>query len=388
MAKTQGIDHVLARAAKAQDVPGVAAAASFEGKVIYEGAFGRRELGKSAPMTIDTVGWIASMTKAITGAAAMREVERGTLSLDAPAADVLPELNRTQVLEGFDAAGRPQLRAPLRPITLRHLLTHTSGFTYDMWSADMCKYQAATDTPGIISCQNKALTTPLLFDPGERWEYGIGIDWAGKMIEAVSGQRLGAYMEQHIFAPLGMTSTSFKLTPSQRTRLATIHARGADDQFAPMAFEVPQDPEFEMGGGGLYGTVQDYMKFTLMILNRGSYNGTQVLKPETVQSMAINQIGNANVADMKTAIPPISNDVNLTAHGAAKWGLTFMISAQATPQGRAPDSLNWAGLANSYFWIDPKRGVTGVFMTQILPFFDAKVIAVLGEFESAVYGSL
>ncbi len=388
MARTQAIDHVLARAATAQDVPGVAATASFDGKVIYEGAFGRREVGKSAPMTIDTVGWIASMTKAITGAAAMREVERGTLSLDAPAADVVPELKRTQVLEGFDGAGRPKLRAPRRPITLRNLLTHTSGFSYDIWSTEMCKYQAATDTPGIVSCQNKALTTPLLFDPGERWEYGIGIDWAGKMVEAASGQKLGAYMEQHIFAPLGMTSTSFKMTPSQRSRLATVHARGADGQLAPMAFEVPQEPEFEMGGGGLYGTVQDYIKFTLMILNRGSYNGQQVLKPETVQAMASNQMGDVNVADMKTAMPPYSNDVNLTAFGAAKWGLTFMINTETTPPGRSAGSLSWAGLANSYYWIDPKRSVTGVLMTQILPFFDKDAISLLGEFESAVYGSL
>lgn len=388
MANTAAIDKVLARAADAQDVPGVAATASFEGKVIYEGAFGQRELGKTTPMTTDTVGWIASMTKAITGTAVMREVERGNLDLDSPAADVVPQLQQARVLEGFDGAGQPKLRAPKTPITLRHLLTHTAGFGYDIWSADLGKYQAATDTPGIVSCLDKALTTPLLFDPGERWQYGINIDWAGKMVEKVSGQKLGAYLQEHVLGPLEMTSTSFKLSPSQRDRLATVHARGEDGKLAPMEFEVPQLPEFEMGGGGLYGTVQDYMKFTLMILGRGSYNGRQVLKPETVELMASNHIGSLDVNDVKTAMPPFSNDVPLTAFGPAKWGLTFMINTQATPQGRSPDSLNWAGLANTFYWIDLRRGVTGVFMTQVLPFFDVKVMPLLGEFESAVYQAL
>ena len=213
MANTQAIDHVLRQAVHAHDVPGVVAMAATDQGVMYEGAFGTRALGTDTAMTPDTVVWIASMTKAITSAAAMQLVERGQLQLDAPAADVVPELAQAQVLTGFDASGTPQLRAPRRAITLKHLLTHTAGFSYEMFSADIVQYQAATGTPGIITCENAALTTPLLCDPGERWEYGINIDWVGKIVEAVSGQKLGDYLQHNLFAPLGMHSTSFKISP-------------------------------------------------------------------------------------------------------------------------------------------------------------------------------
>src|SRR2546422_2405224 len=197
-------------------------------------------------MTLDSVVWIASMTKAITATAAMQLVERGKLSLERPASEMVPELAAAKVLEGFDAAGKPRLRAPKRPITLRHLLTHTAGFGYEIWDPAIARYQTATGTPGITTCTNAALTTPLMFDPGDRWEYGISIDWAGKMVEAVSGQRLDRYFQENIFGPLGMKDTSFTISPSQRARLASVHQRGGDGALAPIEFEIPQQPEFHM----------------------------------------------------------------------------------------------------------------------------------------------
>ncbi|MBI3374185.1 MAG: beta-lactamase family protein [Betaproteobacteria bacterium] len=388
MANAQAIDQVLKRAAEANDVPGVVALAATDRSVIYEGAFGKRELGKEAGMTLDTVVWIASMTKAMTAAGAMQLVEHGRLKLDSAAAEVVPDLAKATVLEGFDAAGKPKLRAPRRPITLRQLLTHTAGFSYEIWSADIAKYQAATGTPGITTCENAALTTPLLFDPGTRWDYGINMDWVGKMVEAASGQKLGDYLQQNLFAPLGMTSTSFKLTPSQRSRLASVHARGPDGALAVFPFELPQEPQFQIGGGGLYCTAQDYIRFTQMILNRGKSNGNQVLMPETVQMMSQNQMGDIDVGVLKTAAPPLSNDVALFPGMKLKWGLSFLINTAQTPQGRSAGSLAWAGLANTFFWIDPVKRVTGVFLTQVLPFFDQKTIGLLGDFETAVYQSL
>src|SRR5262245_2228085 len=207
MANAQAIDHVLSQAVHAQDVPGVVAMAATDQGILYEGAFGMRELGKDAAMTPDTVVWIASMTKPITSAAAMQLVERGQLTLDIPAADVVSELAQVQVLTGFDASGTPQLRAPKRTMTLKHLLTHTAGFGLEIFYADIGKYQTATGTPGIITCENAALTTPLLFDPGERWGYGINTEWVGKIVEAVSGQRLGDYLRDNLSAPLAMHST-------------------------------------------------------------------------------------------------------------------------------------------------------------------------------------
>ena len=232
----------------------------------------------------------------------------------------MPELGAAEVLEGFDAAGQPKTRPPKRPITLRHLLTHTAGFGYEIWSDEVIRHQEAKGIPGIISCQHAALTTPLLFDPGERWQYGINIDWAGKMVEAASGKRLGAYMRKHIFEPLNMADTGFRLRPDMRARLARIHQRGDDGGFAPLDLEIPQEPEFEMGGGGLYGTAVDYLKFVRMILNRGAANGQRVLQPETVDLMAQNQMGECRVCALETAMPPLSNDAEFFPGMPKTWG--------------------------------------------------------------------
>ncbi|HYR64586.1 MAG TPA: serine hydrolase domain-containing protein [Reyranella sp.] len=381
-------DRILKEAVSKGDVPGVTAAATDAKGTTYEGGFGKRVLGEPADMTPDSVVWIASMTKAITGAAAMQLVERGKLKLDAPAKAVVPQLGEVGVLEGFDAAGKPRMRKPKRDITLRHLLTHTAGFGYDIWSPEVGKYMEAMEVPGVISCQNKALTTPLLFDPGERWFYGINIDWAGKMVEAASGKRLGQYMGDNILGPLGMDSTGFRITDGMRKRLAKIHHRGPDGALTPdTALELPQEPEFEMGGGGLYSTAGDYLKFVRMMLNHGkSDKGEAVLKPETTAEMSKNAMGDATVCPLKTAAPPFSNDAEFFPGMRKQWGLSFMINNEAAPTGRSAGALAWAGLANTYYWIDQKKGVGGVYATQILPFVDVKALPLFYAFESAVYG--
>jgi CubicO group peptidase (beta-lactamase class C family) len=384
--RNAAIDEILKRAAGNGDVPGVVAMATDRDGIIYQGAFGQRVLGQPAAMSLDTVAWIASMTKAITGAAAMQLVEQGKLDLDAPATAVVSELAQTHVLEGFDAAGQPKLRPPKRPITLRHLLTHTAGFGYEIWNGDVAAYQAAKNVPGIISCQNAALKTPLLFDPGEKWYYGINIDWAGKMVEAVSGKRLGDYMQENLFAPLGMSSTAFKITPAMRERLAKIHQRGDDDALAPqLELEIPQDAEFDMGGGGLYSTAADYLKFVRMILNRGKANGTQVLRPETVAQMSRNNMGESRVSLLKTVAPTLSNDAEFFPGLSKTWGLSFQINDETAPTGRPAGGLMWAGLANSYYWIDAKTGIGGVYLTQVLPFADKKALPLYYAFETAFY---
>jgi CubicO group peptidase (beta-lactamase class C family) len=388
MLKLQKIDSLFADTVARRAMPGVIATAGNADGVIYEGAFGRRDLTKDAAMTPDTVVWIASMTKAITGAAAMQLVERGKLALDAPAASVVPDLGKARVLEGFDASGQPRLRAPKRPMTLRHLLTHTAGFSYEIFNEDIARYQTATNTPGITTCTNAALTTPLLFDPGERWEYGINIDWVGKMVEAVSGQGLDTYLQQNILGPLGMNDTSFKLSSSQRSRLASVHQRGEDGTLAPIEFEIPQAPEFCMGGGGLYGTARDYLRFARMILRGGTLDGVKVLERATVEQMSQNHIGDLEVGIIRTAIPSLSKEVNLFPGITKKWGLSFLINAQPLPTGRSAGSLAWAGLANSYFWIDRGRQVCGVYASQVLPFFDDTAVGLFAQFETEVYRAL
>jgi methyl acetate hydrolase len=385
MIDTNKIADGLRRAAESGDLPGVVATAATSDGVIFEGAYGKRDLSSSAPMTADTVVMIASMTKAVTGAAAMQQVERGQLSLEGDLAKILPELGRVQVLEGFDAAGKPRLRAPRRAITLHHLLTHSAGFSYDIWNADIVRYIELTGTPTIISGKNAALDLPLIADPGTKWEYSIAIDWAGKAVEAVSGQTLDKYLAENLLQPLGMTDTSFKISDAQRRRLARVHSRTPQGLVAT-DIEMPQNPEFYAGGGGLYSTAGDYLKFAQMILHGGTFKGAQVLRPETIATMSNNAIGNLVCNPMKTAIPAFSNDVDFIA--GMKWGLSFLINPAQMPTGRSAGSLAWAGLANSYYWIDPTRKVTGVFATQILPFYDEKAVKAFDNFETAVYQAL
>lgn len=382
------IDRVLRAAIGRGDVPGVVAMAATRDGPVYQGAFGRRVLPDGAEMTADTVFWIASMTKAVTSAAAMQLVEQGRLPLDDPIAGVLPELAAPQVLEGFDAAGEPRLRPARRPITLRHLITHTAGFVYDIWSPEIGRYMEKRGIPGIISCENAALALPLTFDPGDKWDYGINIDWVGKAVERASGQNLGDYFAEHLFGPLGMTDTGFRLTPERRARLAGMHARGPEGTLAPIPFELPQEPEFQMGGGGLYGTAADYLAFQRLFLNAGRADGRQVLSPQTVRLMSENAIGDLYVQLLKTAVPAYSNDAEFFPGMVKKWGLGFMISSAQVPGGRSPGSLAWAGLGNTYFWIDPMKGIAGVILMQLIPFADAKALALFDDFEKAVYATL
>ena len=380
-----GVDQILERAVTAGEVPGVVALAADHQGVVYEGAFGQREIGKGPEMTLDTVFWIASMTKAVTSVAAMQLVEQGKLELDEPLGELLPELASPQVLEGFDAAGAPRLRPAKRPVTLRHLLTHTAGFTYDIWNADMGRYMEYSGIPGIIECKNVTLRTPLVYDPGERWEYGISIDWVGKAVESVSGQSLEDYLREHIFTPLGMMDTGFVLKPEQRTRLASVHQRHPDGSLEAIAFEMPQQPEFFMGGGGLYSTGPDYLTFLQMLLHEGRFNDAQVLRPETVAEMAKNQIGDLTVGALKTAIPAYSNDAEFFPGMVKKWGLGYLITMEDAPTGRSSGSVAWAGLFNTYFWIDPTKQLAGVILMQILPFADDQAFRLFEEFERAIY---
>jgi CubicO group peptidase (beta-lactamase class C family) len=388
MANSTHIDQLLRRVTDAGDIPGLVAVAGTSREVIYQGAFGKRDMSKPQPMTIDSVFWIASLTKAVTSVAAMQLVEQGRLSLDGPIAAVLPDLAEPRVLEGFAADGSPKLRRARGPITLRQLLTHTAGFCYDTFNADMAAYLERTGTPPVVSCTNAALRLPLTSDPGTRWQYGISTDWVGKAVEAISGQRLDAYFRDNIFAPLGMNDTAFKISNAMRQRLVGMHARGPDGSLIPMPFEVEQEPEVLLGGGSLYGTAADYLAFTQMILNKGRGNGRQLLKPETVDLMGRNHIGDLLVPRFTSAVPALSNDLDLYPDMPKKWGLGFLINTVRSPEGRSAGSLAWAGIANGYYWIDPARDVAGVIQMQLVPFADPDCLDVFAAFERSIYATL
>src|SRR6202012_2480157 len=237
------IDEALRQKADAREIPGVVAMAATPDEIIYQGAFGKRDLSRDDAMTTDSVFWIASMTKAITTTAGMQLVEQGKLALDEPIGKVLPDIAAPMVLEGFDANGEPRLRPATKPITLRHLMTHTAGFAYNMWNGDVLQYMEKTGTPAATTCKNGALKAPLMSDPGTRWEYGINIDFVGKAVEAASGKRLDAYLRDHLFAPLGMNDTAFRIGDDQRKRLVGMHQRNEDGSLGTIPFELEQDPE-------------------------------------------------------------------------------------------------------------------------------------------------
>lgn len=381
-------DHLLQQAVLAGHVPGVVAAASSSEGTVYEAAFGERALGRGVAMTPDTVFWLASMTKPIVGAAAMQLVEQGKLTLDEPAAKFLPELADVKLLTGWDSSGQPLLQAPKAQITLRQLLTHTAGFTSDIWNMDSARYLKTMNLPRAGSGKKIALSVPLTFEPGSRWEYGINIDWVGQVVAAVSGMRLGEYIQKNITEPLGMTSTGFRISPSMRTRLATVHQRDTvTGMLSTTPFEVPQDTEFDPGGGGLYSTAGDYLRFTRMILNQGRGNGHQLLKPETVALMSKNAMGPLRVSLLRTQNPAASLDAEFFPGIEKSWGLTFMINEQQAPTGRSTGSLAWAGLPNAFFWIDPKKDLAGVILMQLLPFVDPHAIGLFTAYEKAVYAA-
>jgi CubicO group peptidase (beta-lactamase class C family) len=331
---------------------------------------------------------IASMTKAITSVAAMQLVEQGKLGLDEPVPAIDPALAAPQVLEGFDAAGQPKLRPAKRPITLRHLLTHTAGFTYDWSNPNTQRYVQVTGMLPGSSGKLAALRQPLAFDPGDKWEYGINIDWVGRIVETVSGQPLGDYLRDKICAPLGMSDTGFAPTAEQRARLAPVHQRQADGTLVPQAFDFPIDPEFHNGGGALYSTGRDYLTFLRMLLHDGELNGQRVLRPETVALINQNQIGDLQAGRLPSLIPERAHDFELFPGMAVRWGLAYMLNSEPGPDGRSVNSLSWAGIFNSYYWLDPARRVAGVILSQFLPFADPAMLRLYGRFERGVYALL
>jgi methyl acetate hydrolase len=389
------IDASLRAAVAAQQLPGVVAMAATENGVLYEGAFGSRRLSSGTAndpaMTRDTVFRIASMVKLITSVAAMRLVEQGKLSLEGPLPEIDPALADPQVLDGFDPKGAPLLRPPKRPIALRHLLTHTSGFTYRLWDAEAIKYGFAVDKVPAPE-RFKLPRTPLMFDPGERWQYGTSIDWVGRIVESISEEPLEAHFKKYIFTPLGMKDTAFEITAAQRTREASGHHRQPDGSLKAEPMEPAPNPRapprHHSGGGGIYSTAPDYLTLIRMLMHGGTLDGVRILQPETVALMGQNQIGPVEAGILKTTRPQVSNDVDFFHGISLKWGFGHMINMQPVPEARSAGSLTWAGLYNTYYWIDPKKRVAAVFMTQVLPFADTPALRIYRQFERGIYAAV
>ncbi len=377
-ARGSDIGKSLQSAVTAHEIPGVVAMAANGDSILYQGAIGSRGTRADAPMSADTIFRIASMVKLLTSVAAMQLVERGRLKLDEPAGNIDPMLSAPRILTGFDSKGVPQLHEARGYLTLRNLLTHTSGFSYPLWDTNVLRYvrfaRGKKDFPRM----------PLMFEPGERWAYGGSIDRVSRMVEIASGQGIDRYFRDNITGPLGMNDTGFTITEKQRARQARLHRRGTDGKLVAQPFEKLETPTVFSGGGGIYSTAPDYLRLLQALLNGGSLEGASILKAETVALMAANQIGNLEAGIMKTTNPALSNDVDFFPGTRLRWGLGHMINVDPVPDGRKAGSLTWAGLYNTYYWIDPATRVAGVIMMQILPFADRAALKVYREFEHGV----
>ena len=370
-------------------VPGVVAMVTDRSRDVYSGVAGERRLGDEA-MTEDTVMAIFSTTKAIAGTTALQCVEEGLLDLDAPAKSYAPAIGELQVIDGFDGAGQPILRAPKSDVTTRQLLLHTAGFGYDFFNETYSRMATEHGQPSVVTGSRACIETPLLFDPGEKWEYGTNIDWVGQVVEGIRGKRLGEVMRERVFDQLGMNDIAFTRTDAMKARSATIHARGEDGSLTPMDdFALPDDPEVHMGGHGLYGTVPEYMKFIRMWLNDGDGPNGRVLKPETVEwAVKGALVPPQKVTMLPGVIPALSNDAEFFPGLAKDWSYTFMVNSEKAPTGRPAGAIGWAGLANCFYWIDRENGIGGYWATQILPFGDPTSFVGYMDFETAVYGAL
>ncbi|MCE2986406.1 MAG: beta-lactamase family protein [Phenylobacterium sp.] len=377
-----GFEKALEAAVASGRIAGAVAAVADRDGVTYTREAGVRQAGEPAAMTQDTIFWLASMTKAIVSVAALREVEAGRLSLDGDLSGFLPEFADLKVLEGFGEDGAPRLRPARRAPTLRDLLTHTSGFGYAFLSEDLTRWHAATGAADPNGGTRAAHVLPLLHDPGEAWSYGIGVDWAGLAVEAASGQRLDAYLAEHILGPLGMTDTGF--APVDPTRRATAHLRVEGTLFPAPTPPGGTEAEVLSGGGGLHGTAPDYLRFLRMLLNGGALDGARILKAETVRALSEVQTGALRAGAFKTANGVLTTDFDLYPDMQTGHGLATVVTPEATKEGRRPGALNWAGIFNTYFWADPETGKAGVLLTQLMPFGDPDVLALLRALERGV----
>ena len=376
------LDRVIGEAVADQSAPFLVAMTGNASGVTWSGAAGERSPGK--PAALDTVFRIFSMTKAIGSTAAMILMDRGKLSADATVESIVPEFGKLKLLEGFGADG-PRLRAPRVKATIRHLATHTSGLVYEFWNADMPRYVEATGAPTILSGLTASMNYPLLFEPGERWDYGIGIDWLGRVVEKVDGRRIDRFCKEEIFDPLKMPDTRFEVEGHMAPRLASVSIRGEDGKFGDFALAPPPNPEFYGMGHALYSTAPDYMRFLRMYLNKGALDGARILSEAGVASMLSNQIGSTPIPRLKTVVPAITADAEFFPGKRKSHSMAFMRFEEDIPGMRHAGSQGWAGVLNSHYWFDPKAKLAGILMTQSLPFVEPRFVSAYEKFERAAY---
>ena len=376
------LNDVIEQSVRAQDAPFLVAMVGDKDGIKWSGSSGDRAPGQKA--TPDTVFRIFSMTKAVGSTAAMILMDRGKLDPNTPVEAVIPEFAKIKVLDGFDGA-TPRLRAPRGKATVRQLATHTSGLVYEFWNPDIAKYLEVTKHPSILSGLKASLFYPLAFDPGERWDYGMGIDWLGQVVEAVDGRKIDQFCREEILDPLKMPDTRFEVEDRMTGRLSSVSIRGEDGKFADYPIAPPSRPEFYGMGHALYSTAPDYMRFLRMYLNKGQLDGKRLLSERAVETLLSNQIGDTKVGLLKTVVPALTADAEFFPGRKKSHSMAFQRIEEDVPGMRSAGSQFWAGVLNTHFWLDPKKNIAAVLLTQSLPFVEPRFMGVYDRFERAVY---
>ena len=370
--RSSDIDALLRTAVEQKHVPMVVAMVADAKQIVYEHAIGVPQ---------DAIFAVASMTKPVTSVAAMQLVEAGRVKLDEPAATYVAELGSVRVLEGG------ALRAPKTPITVRQLLTHTAGFAYEFMNSGIFGLVGKKELPSMMGGDDAFLVAPLVFDPGTRWEYGISTDWLGRLVERVSGQTLDAFFREKIFEPLEMSDSFFVVPADKRTRVVAPFVRSADGALTQQPPPPAAPVKFFSGGGGLFSTAPDYMKFIRALLAGGELDGRRILSADSVAAMGQNQIGDFSVRPISSLIPQFAVDKGIMPGSLEKFGLGFALNTKATEAGRGANTMSWAGIYNTFFWIDREKQVAAIFMTQMLPFLEPGAKKVIDDFDRAVYAT-
>src|SRR5215471_12594490 len=382
---TAALTKQIEEAVQRGDTPGVAELVADRQGILFEGAAGNAEIAKNVPMRTNAIFNIASMTKPVTSVAIMMLMEDGKLKLDDPVSMYLDGYDNLQVVTNFNEQdGTYETRPAKRPMTIRHLLSHTSGIGYTTWSAIALSIQEKT--------KKNEWEQPLLNDPGEEWHYSASTRVLGFVVEKITRSTLEAWYQEHIFKPLGMEDTSYAVAADKQSRLATQYRRadGGKIELLPATAPIASTPTPPFrGDGGLYSTIEDYSRFVRMLLNDGTLGSVKILSPSSVKMMGENQIGSIFVEQQPAAVPERTRPMPLGA-GKDKFGLGFQIASNdpSMSKFRSPGSMSWAGLYNTEFWIDPVTHIGGIQMMQLLPFYDDGAIRTLRGFEETVYREL